>query len=226
MANVLITGANRGIGLEFVRQYAADGDTVFATCRNPDAAEALRAVPGDVRIYALDVTDRAAIAALAASLDGEAIDILINNAGILTSGQRTGGIDYDAWEDEFKVNAIAPIALAQAFLPHLQRGSGSRLVFMSSILASIGENTGGAYVMYRSSKAALNAAATSLAVDTAHLGTIVLMFHPGWVRTDMGGPNATVSPEQSVAGIRDQVAAATPADSGRFLTYRGEDLPW
>ncbi|MDX1484591.1 MAG: SDR family oxidoreductase [Alphaproteobacteria bacterium] len=226
MSTVLITGANRGLGLEFARQYAADGDRVLATCRDPDGAEDLGRIAGDVSVHGLDVTDLDAVAALARRLDGEAIDILVNNAGILTSGQRTGGIDFDAWEREFKVNAIGPIAVANAFMPHVERGQGRRMAFLSSTLGSIGGNTSGAYTMYRSSKAALNAAARSLAIDTASRGIVVLILHPGWVKTDMGGPNAAIDAPTSVAGLRRLIARAGPAESGRFFSWDGAELPW
>ena len=226
MASVLITGANRGLGLEFARQYAADGDRVFATCRNPAGAAELQAIAGDVTVHALDVTDLPQISALAESLKGEAIDILVNNAGALSSGQRAGGIDYSAWVDEFKVNTMGPIAVAQAFLPHLERGTGRRMAFISSILASIGANTDGAYALYRSTKAGLNAAVKSLAIDTAAKGIVILLLHPGWVRTDMGGPRASIDPATSVRGLRHRIAAAGPQDSGRFITYEGVEIPW
>ena len=226
MANVLITGANRGLGLEFARQYAADGDRVFATCRDPAGATELAAVDGDVTVYPLDVTVLSQISALANALDGEAIDILVNNAGALSSGQRAGGIDYAAWVDEFRVNTMGPIAVAQAFLPHLERGTERRMAFISSVLASIGANAEGAYTLYRSTKAGLNAAVKSLAVDTATKGTIVLLLHPGWVRTDMGGPRAAIDPATSVRGLRHQIAAAGQQDSGRFMTYEGVEIPW
>ena len=226
MASVLITGANRGLGLEFARQYAADGDRVFATCRDPAGASALADLAGDVTVHGLDVTDFAQISGLAEALDGEAIDILVNNAGVLSSGQRTGGIDYAAWEWEFKVNTMAPIAVAQAFGPHLERGRGRRMAFISSVLASIGTNTEGGYILYRSTKAGLNAAVKSLAVDGAAKGIIVLAFHPGWVSTDMGGPNAAIDAATSVRGLRHQIAVAGPEDSGRFISYEGVDIPW
>jgi NAD(P)-dependent dehydrogenase (short-subunit alcohol dehydrogenase family) len=174
----------------------------------------------------LDVTDLPQISALAKSLEGEAIDILVNNAGLLTSGQRAGGIDCAAWVDEFKVNTMGPIAVAQAFLPHLERGTGRRMAFISSVLASIGANTDGAYTLYRSTKAGLNAAVKSLAIDTAANGMIVLLLHPGWVRTDMGGPNAAMDAATSVRGLRQQIAAAGPEDSGRFITHEGVEIPW
>lgn len=226
MASILITGANRGLGLEFTRQYAAEGDRVLATCRDPAGATELAAIAGDVTVHALDVTDLPQISALAESLQGEPIDILVNNAGVLTSGQRMGGIDYAAWEHEFKVNTMGPIAVAQAFLPHLERGTGRRMAFISSILGSIGTNADGAYTMYRSTKAGLNAAVKSLSVEVAAKGIIVLLFHPGWVRTDMGGPEAAIDPATSVGGLRRRIAAAGPEDSGRFISHEGVEIPW
>ena len=121
---------------------------------------------------------------------------------------------------------MGPIAVAQAFLPHLERGTGRRMAFISSVLASIGANTDGAYTLYRSTKAGLNAAVKSLAIDTAANGMIVLLLHPGWVRTDMGGPNAAMDAATSVRGLRQQIAAAGPEDSGRFITHEGVEIPW
>ena len=226
MACALTPGANRGRGFEFARQSAAEGDRVLATCRDPAGAADLAAIAGDVTVHALDVTDLRQISALAESLEGAPIDILVNNAGVLTSGQRTGGIDYVAWEHEFKVNTMGPIAVAQAFRPHLERGTGRRMAFISSVLASIGGNTDGGYTLYRSTKAGLNAAVKSLAVEAAAKGIIVLALHPGWVRTDMGGASAAIDPATSVRGLRRQIAAAGRQDSGRFITYEGVEIPW
>jgi len=226
VTNILITGANRGLGLEFVRQYAADGDRVFATCRDPAGATELATIAGDVTVHELDVTDLVQISALAKSLEGETMDILVNNAGLLTSGQRVGGIDTSNWIEEFKVNTMGPIAVAQAFLPHLERGMERRMAFISSVLASIGSNKDGAFSLYRSTKAGLNAAVKSLAVDTAARGMIVLLMHPGWVRTDMGGSNAAIDTATSVHGLRQQIVAAGPEDSGRFITHEGVEIPW
>ena len=226
MPRVLITGANRGLGLEFARQYGAAGDRVFATCRRPEASPDLKALDGEVSVHGLNVTDLGAVETLAGELEGEAIDILVNNAGILTPGQRMGTIDYAAWEEELRVNTIGPMAVAKAFLPHLERGEGRRMAFISSTMGSIGENTSGGYYLYRSSKAALNAAVRSLAIDLATRGVIVLLFHPGWVRTDMGGPGAAIDAEVSVRGLRRLIEAAGPEDSGRFMTYAGKHVPW
>jgi NAD(P)-dependent dehydrogenase (short-subunit alcohol dehydrogenase family) len=226
MTTVLITGANRGIGLEFARQYAADGARVLATCRDPDHAEVLKALAGDVTVHRLDVTDFAGVDALAETLAGEAVDILVANAGMLSSGQRAGAVDFGIWEEELKVNTMGPIKVALAFLPHLKRGTGRRIVLLSSTLASIADNTSGAYIPYRSSKAGLNAAGRSLAADTAGDGMIVLMLHPGWVQTDMGGPHAAIKPAVSVQGLRRVIAEAGPENSGQFFAYDGRELPW
>ena len=226
MPSVLVTGSNRGIGLEFVRQYAAEGWRVHATCRRPEAADALNALSGDIAVHRLDVTDEAARAALADALSGEALDLLLNNAGIYGSRQDFGAIDHDGWARVLEVNAIAPIALAERFLPHLARGKGRKIAFITSQMGSIADNGSGGYYAYRSSKAALNAAVRSLAIDLAPRGIVAVLLHPGWVRTDMGGPNARLDPETSVANMRRMIERAGPRQSGRFLAHDGRELPW
>lgn len=226
MTTVLITGSNRGLGLEFVRQYAADGARVLATCRDPDAAHELAAVEGDVAIHPLDVTDHLAIAALADDLKEEAIDILIANAGVMSRGHRLGEMDYDEFEQVLRTNTVAPVAVTEAFLPHMERGEGKRVALITSLMGSIADNQGGAYYAYRSSKAGLNACGRSLAIDLAPRGFIVLLLHPGWVRTDMGGPSAPIGAETSVRGMRSVIADAKAEHSGRMFAYDGRELPW
>jgi NAD(P)-dependent dehydrogenase (short-subunit alcohol dehydrogenase family) len=223
---VLVTGAGRGVGLEFARQYAADGWRVIATCRDPGKASALRGLKGDVDVRALDVADLDAIAKLADALQDEAIDVLINNAGIMGGSQSLGSIDYEDFARALRVNAMAPLRLAECFAPHVARGTDKRIASLSSIMGSIGNNASGGYYNYRASKAALNAAMKSLAADLAPKGIVVVVFHPGWVRTDMGGASAPVTPEASVAGMRALIAGLKPADAGRFFTYEGRELPW
>jgi NAD(P)-dependent dehydrogenase (short-subunit alcohol dehydrogenase family) len=225
MATVLITGAGRGLGLEFARQYAADGWRVHATVRDPKKAGALDALGGAVEIHRLDVTDFQATAALGRELAREAVDVVIANAGV-SPGHRMSltEIDEAAWVQTFKVNSIAPLGLAGALLPSLTRGEGKRLIAISSRMGSIGENTVGGSYAYRASKAALNAEWRSLAMD--HREVIAVVLHPGWVKTDMGGAGAPVSPKDSIAGMRRVIAKLTPADSGRFLGYDGEEIPW
>lgn len=225
MPTVLITGANRGIGLEFTKEYAADGWRVHATCRDPVVARELRAVKGDVVRHALDVANDTAIRTLAQDLAGESIDLLINNAGILTR-DRLGDTDLEDWLRAFHVNCIAPIHVLEGFLPHLERGIGKTAVALTSKMGSIADNSSGGSYLYRSSKAALNAAMKSAAIDLRGRGITVAVFHPGWVQTDMGGPNALIDKKKSVTGLRAKIAALTPADSGGFFNFDGTPLPW
>lgn len=225
MPTVLLTGANRGIGLAFAESYAADGWRVLATCRNPGAARELGAVTGDVQIHPLDVGDDEAIRALARRLKGEAIDLLVNNAGILDEDV-LGQTDTDVWLRAFRINSIAPIHVLEAFLPNLERGREKTAVALSSKMGSIADNGSGGSYIYRSSKAALNAAMKSAAIDLRPRGIKVAAFHPGWVRTAMGGPNGLIDTGASVAGLRAKIAALTLAESGGFFNYDGKPLPW
>jgi NAD(P)-dependent dehydrogenase (short-subunit alcohol dehydrogenase family) len=224
MPSVLITGASQGLGLEFARQYAADGWRVHACCRDPRGAVA--EIAGDVSLHALDVTDGGAVKALARALDGEALDLLVNNAGIMGRGQQLGGIEAPGWEKVLRVNSVAPIMVSEALLPNLRRAGAGRIAMLTSRMGSIADNTSGGMYAYRSSKAALNAAARSLALDLAGDGIIVLLLHPGWVRTDMGGPGGQIEAPESVSGLRRVIAGAKIADSGAFYAYDGRQIPW
>jgi len=221
MPTALITGAGRGLGREFARQYQAGGWRVVATCRDPGRYD----LGGEV--YPLDVTDAAAIAALHDELNGEGIDLLINNAGIYgPRGGALGTIDYEAWADVLRTNLFGPVRMAEAFADMVGRSEHKKMVFLSSIMGSIHENdSGGAYI-YRSSKAALNMAVVSLSADLSGRGIICLLFHPGWVKSDMGGASAPLDAATSVAGMRAVIERATAADSGRFFNYDGRRLPW
>jgi NAD(P)-dependent dehydrogenase (short-subunit alcohol dehydrogenase family) len=225
MPTVLITGANRGIGLEFAREYAAEGWRVHAACRDPAKAGDLRAVKGDVTVHALDVADDKALDALAEKLKGEAVDVLINNAGILDS-DGFGRTDTEAWMRAFRVNSIAPLHVLERFLPHLERGQKKIAVALTSKMGSIADNGSGGSYIYRSSKAALNAAMKSAALDLRPKGITIAVFHPGWVKTDMGGRGAAIDVKTSVTGLRSKIAALKPGDSGRFFNYDGKELPW
>jgi NAD(P)-dependent dehydrogenase (short-subunit alcohol dehydrogenase family) len=230
-ATVLITGANRGLGLEFCRQYADDGWRVLACCRSLEKADELKRLADrypDMRTYALDVTDFAQIDDVAAQLRGTAVDVLINNAGVYgdNPGRGFGQLDYAQWTKTMAINALAPVKMAEGFLPHLKRGDKKLLVAISSLMGSISDNSGGGSIIYRSSKAALNAAMKSLAIDLKDRGIGVLILHPGWVKTDMGGPNALIDAPQSIAGMRRSIAAFTLAQSGNFINYDGTPLPW
>ncbi len=223
MSTVLITGAARGLGLDFVKQYAARGWTVHACARTPDA---LKEVAGDIHPHTLEVTDYAAVKALAAGLKGEAIDVLICNAGI--SGKEAtvlGSIDPTVWRQTFEVNALAPLMMAEAFADHVAASQDRKLVAISSRLGSITFANSGRY-SYRASKAALNMEWKGLSVDLAPKGLICVVLHPGWVQTDMGGSAATLTIEQSVPAMVKVIDGLKPADNGRFLNYDGTELPW
>jgi NAD(P)-dependent dehydrogenase (short-subunit alcohol dehydrogenase family) len=224
MPNVFLTGAGRGLGLEFAKQYAADGWRVIATARDPAHADGLRAIRGKVEIHALDVADFAATARLGEMLREEAIDVLIANAGI--SGPREMSlkdVDGAGWAEVFRVNTMAPAAIAGALIDQIARSEQRKAIAISSRLGSVAENNGGMYV-YRSSKAALNAVWKSFAVDNP--GLIATVLHPGWVRTDMGGAAAPVAPAESVAGMRRVIAGLTKQDSGGFRNFDGTPIPW
>lgn len=231
MGTVLISGANRGIGLELVRQYAADGWTVYAGCRQPDQADDLRqtaGATGKVEILRLDVSDHAQIDQVAATLRGKPVDILIANAGIYgdESGRGVGNLDYGRWHEVFSVNTMGPVKLAEALLPHLTLGQQRLIVAMTSLMGSMADNGSGGSILYRSSKAALNAAMKSMAIDLRGRGISVVIMHPGWVKTDMGGRNAPTSASESVSGIRQVIAGFKLEDTGKFLNFRGAELPW
>ncbi len=225
MPTVVITGASRGLGFEFAKQYAADGWTVIATCRDPSKADALKALK--VRVEALDVDSAEQTKALAAKLSAETIDLLILNAGIY--GPRTAGyndLDEAAWAEVLKTNVMGPLRLAAAMAEGLAKGGMKKLAFVSSRMGSIGGNEAGGSYIYRSSKAALNAVIKSFALDTRDLGLTAILLHPGWVQTDMGGPSAAIDPSTSVTGMRAVIANARNSDSGSFFNYDGAALPW
>ena len=227
MPSVLITGANRGIGLEFARQYAAAGWRVFAACRDPARAKDLKELKGDVRVYALDIGDFMAINVLARELEGEAIDVLVNNAGVYGPGPQTlESLDYDGWAETFRIDCMAQIRMSRAFLDHVARSERKVIVALTSKMGSIDDNSGGGAYIYRSCKAALNAAFKSLAIDVAPRGIVAAVIHPGWVMTDMGGPNALISAAESVTAMRALIGRFTPRDSGRFWAYDGKEIPW
>ncbi|WP_208979064.1 SDR family oxidoreductase [Stappia stellulata] len=230
LSSLVITGANRGIGLETVRRFLEDPDwQVIATCRNPDTASDLQALQARhgarLELHALDVGDAASVAQFADALSGRAVDVLLNNAGVMGAHQSLEEIDFDAWLSEFDVNTLGPMRLALALRPNLALSVAPRIMTISSQMGSMARPRGGSYA-YRSSKAAVNKAMQGLSLDLAEAGVCVVVVHPGWVRTDMGGSGADISVEQSAAGIHRLALDLTLADSGRFLTYTGEDHPW
>lgn len=222
MPTVLVTGANRGIGLEFARQYKADGWRVIATCRHPAAAADLKAL--GVEVHALDVGDFDAITRLAAGLAGVGIDHLINNAGVYGERQSFGSVDAEEWMRVMRINAMAPLKMAEAFVPSMPQGGV--VAVLSSKMGSMGDNTSGGAYIYRSSKAALNAVAKNLSADLKGRGILVAAFHPGWVRTAMGGPHSLISAAESVGGMRRIIAGLAPDASGGFFAYDGTPIPW
>ena len=227
MPVVLVTGANRGLGLEFARQYAAAGWTVLGTVRDVECAEALRNVAGDVGILPVDVTESRQVEAFRARLDGRPIDLLINNAGLYgAGGDSLGAVDYPAWEKVMATNLFGPVRLTEAVLDCLRAGRQRKVVSLTSLMGSIGDNINGGSLYYRSSKAALNAAMKTLAIELSGEGFRVIVIHPGWVRTDMGGADAPLEAPASVAAMRQVIDRLTAADNGRFFNYDGRVLPW
>ena len=231
MNTVLVTGANRGLGLEFVRQYAADGWRVVAACRDPGAAGELNRLAaesgGRISVIALDVSDLASVRAAAQSLAGAPLDLLINNAGVGSPrGQKLGALDYAAWARVLDVNTLGPMRVTEAFLDHLAAGGGKKVVTITSGMGSIADNGSGGSYAYRSSKAAVNMVVKSLSLDLAPRGITCIVMNPGWVRTDMGGPGGKISPEESIAAMRKVIARLTPTDSGKFFNYDGGQYPW
>jgi NAD(P)-dependent dehydrogenase (short-subunit alcohol dehydrogenase family) len=226
MPTVLVTGAARGLGMEFVRQYAREGWVVHACARSPDKVKELTQL-GQVTLHALDVTDFAAVDALAGELKGVAIDVLLACAGSMGRSTPFGASDYKEWEYLFRLNTLAAMKMAEAFVQHVARSEQKKIVALSTLMASMAQNELGAFYGYRSSKAALNAVMRSMAIDLGRKhGIIAIPIHPGWVRTDMGGPRATTEPAQSIAGMRKVIAGLTQEMSGRFWSYDGSEIPW
>lgn len=231
MPSALITGANRGLGLEFARQYLTDGWQVYAACRDPDSASELHRLDDasghQLRLLAMDVTDPASVKAAAAELDGQAIDLLLNNAGIIgPRGQIIGNIDYDAWAKVLDVNTIGPMRVAEAFVDHVARSDRKLIVTLTSGMGSLADNTSGGSIAYRSSKAAVNMVMRKLAIDLAARGITCVVVNPGWVRTDMGGAQATLAPVDSVTALRRLIETLGPAQSGKFYNYDGREYVW
>jgi NAD(P)-dependent dehydrogenase (short-subunit alcohol dehydrogenase family) len=223
MPTTLITGANRGIGLALVREFQAKGHDVIATARDPSAATDLEATGAE--LHPLDVADPASIAALAATLKGRPVDILINNAGL---GDRADmpRLDYDRFEELLRVNTIAPIRVLDALTPNLAAGKNKIAAALSSQLGSI-QNTDMSFgLAYRVSKAGLNMGLRTAAHTLSAQGITLLALHPGWVKTDMGGDGAPIEPADSAAGLYKVITGAGPSRELRFFDWQGETLPW
>ena len=228
---ILITGANRGIGLELVRQYTIHGARVHACCRNPEQAGALKALEvessGRVTVHSLDVGRDEDIRRLVEALRGEAIDILLNNAGIHGPAQQGfGTIDEAGWMETFRINVVAPYKMAVAFAERVAASRRKVIATMGSLMGSVAENSSGGMYPYRSSKSAVHMVMKSLAIDLRSRGIIAVALHPGWVRTDMGGPQAPLTAAESVAGLRRVLSSLTLEDSGKLWDYQQRVLPW
>ena len=229
MKTVLITGANRGLGLEFTRQYAQVGWQVIACSRHPEKAEALSQLVNcykTVRSFPLDVRNHQQIDALAIELNGLSIDVLVSNAGVYGDRHAFGELDYQIWRDTLETNVLSAIKLAEAFTNHLASSQQGLFVAISSLMGSMEDNSSGGSYLYRSSKAALNAVMKSLSFEFARQGTGVLIFHPGWVRTDMGGPNGLIEVDESISGMRQLIEHFELSQTGSFFKYDGTAMPW
>ena len=226
----MITGANRGIGLALTIELLRRGDHVIAAARNPwggALGELAAAHPGSVAPLELDVTSDASVAAARSALAGRAIDVLVNNAGLYGPRDRQSGldVDFDAWREVFEVNVYAPVRVAQAFLPNIEAGQGRKIATISSRMGSIGANPGNALI-YRSSKAAVNMAMVVFGNAVRARDVSVLLFHPGWVQTDMGGGGADITPAESAGGLIRTIDASGMAQTNSFRDYTGEAIAW
>jgi len=220
----LVTGANRGLGLEFARQLAARGEEVIATARRPEHCPELSGL--GVRVEVLDVTDRTSIRWLSGRLADTPLDVLILNAGMGGTGQSLGQLHEEELLRFFRINSLGPLFVLQAMLPALLKGSRKLVVGITSRMGSLADNGSGGYYGYRASKAALNMFFRSAAVDLLWKDISLLLLHPGWVRTDMGGEKAPLSPEESVRSMLKVIDTAGLDTSGRFLDYSGAEVPW
>ena len=233
MPTVLITGANRGLGLEFTRQYARDGWRVLACCRAGKDAPDLRALSGDIEIHDLDVGDFDAIGQLAINLSGTAIDVLLNNAGFFgpkpkadnNPAQVFGHIDYGIWQEVIRINTFAPMKMAEAFVDHVGASTQKKIVTISSTEGSIAKTQGGVYA-YKTSKAAVNMVMRNLSFDLKPRSIVTASFCPGWVKTRLGGATAPLEPAESIAGVRRVIEGLTLETTGRFWLYNGETVSW
>src|ERR1700730_15227156 len=231
-AAILITGANRGLGFEFASQYLADGWRVFAACRNPGAASKLRCLAQDTRgmlnVVAMDVTDAESVRNVATQLKDVTIAVLITSAGSAAvagaPGQKTGNVDYQSWAHVLDVNTMGPLRVLESFSDHIARSERKLVITITSGMGSLADNTSGGSIAYRSSKAAVNMVMRSAAIDLAPRGITCVLVNPGWVRTDMGGLKAPLSPQESVTAMRRLIDTFGQNQSGN--NYDGREYPW
>ncbi len=234
MNTILITGANRGIGLALAKQYFEDGWHVFACVRCAknfsvfdDVVSLSKNTAGKITPICLDVSDHEQIKKLPALLSHLPVDIIFNNAGVFGSSQMAfEQVQSESWLEIFKVNTMAPFLISQVLLPQVVKGKFKIIANMSSIMGSIQEDKEGGYYMYRTSKAALNMVTKTLAIDLKNYGVTVVSLHPGWVKTSMGGPHALITTEESVLGLKKVLQNLSLKDSGSFLNYAGKPLLW
>ena len=225
MKNILITGANRGLGLEFAKQYSKNGYKLYTTARNTELCDNLKKIPNN-DIFNLNLLSQNSIESFIKNIKDKEIDLLINNAGIFHDEQFKEDLQSDVWAKEILINAISPIILTQKLKQNLLHGDDKKIVFISSQMGSIDDNYLGKYYFYRSSKAALNASARSLSIDWKNDGLAVLMLHPGWVKTDMGGEEANLNIDASVSHMINVINDFSINETGSFLNYAGKKLEW
>ena len=225
MHNILIIGANRGLGLEFAKQYSNEENNVFATTRNKNDAEELYSIK-NIKVFELDLNSDKSLDNFIKDISSQKIDILIHNAGIFRDEQLDEDLDINAWMNEMRINAVVPIILARKLKNNIQMGSDKKIIFISSQMGSIDDNYSGRFYFYRSSKSALNSAAKSLSIDWKEDGISILILHPGWVKTDMGGDNAKLEIPDSISQMIKVINDLNLTNSGSFVNYAGEKLEW
>ena len=228
--SILITGTNRGIGLEFVKHYLKNNEKVIATYRNKNSAKdllELKNTTSNLFLVELDVSNPNSINEFSSKITDQPIDTFVNNAGVFgPRNNEFGNFNAKEWLDVFNINTIAPLLITQKILKNLRLGKNKKLVFISSKVGSIEENTGGGMYIYRSSKTALNQVIKSLSIDFKDENFIAAALHPGWVQTDMGGPNALIDTKTSVKGMTEVIDSLVIKNSGRFYNYDGSSIPW
>ena len=225
MSNILIIGANRGLGLEFAKQYSELGHHVFATTRDKSKSDQLVAI-ANTTVLELDLNEDKSIDSFIDEMSSIKIDILIHNSGIFRDEQLSEDLKIDAWMNEMRINAITPIIVARKLKPNVLAGEDKKIIFISSQMGSIDDNYSGRFYFYRSSKSALNSAAKSLAIDWKGKNISVLMLHPGWVKTDMGGKSAKLEIPDSIQRMIQVISDLNLETSGSFVNYEGNKLEW
>ena len=225
MHNILIIGANRGLGLEFAKQYSNEEHNVFATTRNKNDAKELNSIK-NIKVFELDLNSDESLDNFIKDISSQKIDILIHNAGIFRDEQLDEDLDINAWMNEMRINAVVPIILARKLKSNIQISSDKKIIFISSQMGSIDDNYSGRFYFYRSSKSALNSAAKSLSIDWKKDGISILILHPGWVKTDMGGDNAKLEIPDSISQMIKVIQDLNLDNSGSFVNYAGKTLEW